>query len=107
KNDKIAAAIVLRGLAKGGKFAAANNAGAKAASVKGVVESAVSEMSAWLEAMIKAAGDAAKVDTGDGETSIGNATNDQAGAKADAESVNGIAKGIKGIVEAAGKAEGE
>ncbi|WP_236841509.1 variable large family protein, partial [Borreliella garinii] len=57
--------------------------------------------------MIKAAGDAAKVDTGDGETSIGNATNDQAGAKADAESVNGIAKGIKGIVEAAGKAEGE
>ncbi|WP_210361189.1 variable large family protein, partial [Borreliella garinii] len=52
KNDKIAAAIVLRGLAKGGKFAAANNAGAKAASVKGVVESAVSEMSAWLEAMI-------------------------------------------------------
>ncbi|WP_210375072.1 variable large family protein, partial [Borreliella garinii] len=59
KNDKIAAAIVLRGLAKDGKFAAANNAGAKAASVKGVVESAVSEMSAWLEAMIKAAGDAA------------------------------------------------
>ncbi|WP_210361241.1 variable large family protein, partial [Borreliella garinii] len=52
KNDKIAAAIVLRGLAKGGKFAAANAAGAKAASVKGVVESAVSEMSAWLEAMI-------------------------------------------------------
>ncbi|WP_210378692.1 variable large family protein, partial [Borreliella garinii] len=106
KNDKIAAAIVLRGLAKGGKFAAANNAGAKAASVKGVVESAVSEMSAWLEAMIKAAGDAAKGGTG-GETSIGDATNNQAGAQADAESVNGIAKGIKGIVDAAGKAEGE
>ncbi|WP_210378377.1 variable large family protein, partial [Borreliella garinii] len=52
KNDKIAAAIVLRGLAKDGKFAAANAAGGKAASVKGVVESAVSEMSAWLEAMI-------------------------------------------------------
>uniref|UniRef100_UPI001AEFFB7B variable large family protein n=1 Tax=Borreliella garinii TaxID=29519 RepID=UPI001AEFFB7B len=46
KNDKIAAAIVLRGLAKGGKFAAANYDGGKAASVKGVVESAVSEMSA-------------------------------------------------------------
>ncbi|WP_210375076.1 variable large family protein, partial [Borreliella garinii] len=53
KNDKIAAAIVLRGLAKGGKFAAANNDGGKK------------------------------------------------------ESVKEIAKGIKGIVEAAGKAEGE
>ncbi|WP_236842716.1 variable large family protein, partial [Borreliella garinii] len=62
-------------------------------------------MSAWLEAMIKAAGDAAKGGTGDG-TSIGNADNDQAGA-ADAESVKKIAKGIKGIVDAAGKAEGE
>ncbi|WP_210378718.1 variable large family protein, partial [Borreliella garinii] len=59
KNDKIAAAIVLRGLAKDGKFAAANDDGGKKESVKGVVESAVSEMSAWLEAMIKAAGDAA------------------------------------------------
>ncbi|WP_234930766.1 variable large family protein, partial [Borreliella garinii] len=57
--------------------------------------------------MIKAAGDAAKVDTGDSGTSIGNADNGQAGAQADAASVNGIAKGIKGIVEAAGKAEGE
>ncbi|WP_210378759.1 variable large family protein, partial [Borreliella garinii] len=107
KNDKIAAAIVLRGLAKGGKFAAANADGGKAASVKGVVESAVSEMSAWLEAMIKAAGDAAtKGGTGDG-TSIGNATDNNQGAAADAESVKEIAKGIKGIVEAAGKAEGE
>ncbi|WP_316243029.1 variable large family protein, partial [Borreliella garinii] len=97
KNDKIAAAIVLRGLAKGGKFAAADAAGAKKESVKGVVESAVSEMSAWLEAMIKAAGDAAKGGTG-GETSIGDATNNQAGAQADAESVKEIAKGIKGIV---------
>nr|WP_234926564.1 variable large family protein [Borreliella garinii] len=35
KNDKIAAAIVLRGLAKGGKFAAANTDGAKKESVKG------------------------------------------------------------------------
>ncbi|WP_210378713.1 variable large family protein, partial [Borreliella garinii] len=93
KNDKIAAAIVLRGLANGGKFAAANAAGAKAASVKGVVESAVSEMSAWLEAMIKAAGDAATKGGTGGETSIGNATNNQ-GAAADAESVKEIAKGI-------------
>ncbi|WP_234930192.1 variable large family protein, partial [Borreliella garinii] len=58
--------------------------------------------------MIKAAGDAAtKGGTGDSGTSIGNADNGQAGAQADAASVNGIAKGIKGIVEAAGKAEGE
>ncbi|WP_268828090.1 variable large family protein, partial [Borreliella garinii] len=57
--------------------------------------------------MIKAAGDAAtKGGTGDG-TSIGNATDNNQGAAADAASVNGIAKGIKGIVEAAGKAEGE
>ncbi|WP_215538004.1 variable large family protein [Borreliella bavariensis] len=107
KSDKIAAAIVLRGLAKGGKFAAANNDGGKAASVKSVVESAVSEMSAWLEEMIKAAADAAtKGGTGDG-TSIGNATDNEQGAAADAGSVNGIANGIKGIVEAAGKAEGK
>ncbi|WP_420909143.1 variable large family protein [Borreliella bavariensis] len=107
KSDKIAAAIVLRGLAKGGKFAAANDDGGKAASVKSVVESAVSEMSAWLEEMIKAAADAAtKGGTGDG-TSIGNATDNEQGAAADAGSVNGIANGIKGIVEAAGKAEGD
>ncbi|WP_234927645.1 variable large family protein, partial [Borreliella garinii] len=57
--------------------------------------------------MIKAAGDAAtKGGTGDG-TSIGNATDNNQGAAADAESVKEIAKGIKGIVEAAGKAEGE
>ncbi|WP_215538199.1 variable large family protein, partial [Borreliella bavariensis] len=108
KSDKIAAAIVLRGLAKGGKFAAANNDGGKKESVKSVVESAVSEMSAWLETMIKAAADAAtKGGTGGGETSIGDAEDNKEGAKADAGSVNGIAKGIKGIVEAAGKADGK
>ncbi|WP_215538253.1 variable large family protein, partial [Borreliella bavariensis] len=108
KSDKIAAAIVLRGLAKGGKFAAAAADGGKAASVKSVVESAVSEMSAWLEEMIKAAADAAtKGGTGGGETSIGDATDNKEGAAADAESVKGIANGIKGIVEAAGKADGE
>ncbi|WP_234927650.1 variable large family protein, partial [Borreliella garinii] len=56
--------------------------------------------------MIKAAGDAAKGGTG-GETSIGDAADNTQGAKADAASVKEIAKGIKGIVEAAGKAEGE
>ncbi|WP_233780898.1 variable large family protein, partial [Borreliella bavariensis] len=106
KSDKIAAAIVLRGLAKDGKFAAANDDGGKAASVKSVVESAVSEMSAWLEEMIKAADAATKGGTG-GETSIGNAEDNKEGAAADAGSVNGIAKGIKGIIEAAGKAEGK
>ncbi|WP_210378731.1 variable large family protein, partial [Borreliella garinii] len=40
-------------------------------------------------------------------TSIGNATDNNQGAAADAESVKEIAKGIKGIVEAAGKADGE
>uniref|UniRef100_UPI001C003D77 variable large family protein n=1 Tax=Borreliella bavariensis TaxID=664662 RepID=UPI001C003D77 len=45
--------------------------------------------------------------TGGGETSIGNATDNQQGAKADAGSVKGIANGIKGIIDAAGKAEGK
>ncbi|WP_418905189.1 variable large family protein (plasmid) [Borreliella finlandensis] len=54
KSDKIAAAIVLRGLAKGGKFAAvAANSGKE--NVKSTVESAVGEVSGWLEEMIKAA----------------------------------------------------
>ncbi|WP_411763073.1 variable large family protein, partial [Borreliella bavariensis] len=107
KSDKIAAAIVLRGLAKNGKFAAANNDGGKKESVKSVVESAVSEMSAWLEEMIKAADAATKGGTGGGETSIGNAADGAQGATADAGSVNGIANGIKGIVDAAGKADGK
>ncbi|WP_412677304.1 variable large family protein [Borreliella valaisiana] len=55
--------------------------------------------------MIKAAADAIK-GAGDG-TSIGNADNAQQGAKANEESVNGIAKEIKGIVDAAGKAGGK
>ncbi|WP_215821334.1 variable large family protein, partial [Borreliella bavariensis] len=93
----------------GGTSGAAGAAeGGKTASVKSVVESAVSEMSAWLEEMIKAADAAAtKGGTGDGDTSIGDAADNQQGAKADAGSVNGIANGIKGIVDAAGKADGE
>ncbi|WP_325064475.1 variable large family protein, partial [Borreliella bavariensis] len=74
--------------------------------MKSVVESAVSEMSAWLEEMIKAADAATKGGTG-GETSIGDAADGAQGAAADAESVKGIANGIKGIIDAAGKAEGE
>ncbi|WP_210380016.1 variable large family protein, partial [Borreliella garinii] len=38
---------------------------------------------------------------------MGNAADNTQGAKADAASVKEIAKGIKGIVDAAGKAEGE
>ncbi|MCD2401670.1 variable large family protein [Borreliella bissettiae] len=51
-NDKIAAAIVLRGLAKGGKFAAADAAGDN----KEAIKSAVGKVSGWLDEMIKAAG---------------------------------------------------
>ncbi|WP_223147730.1 variable large family protein, partial [Borreliella bavariensis] len=61
----------------------------------------------WLEEMIKAATDAATKGGTGGETSIGDATDNQQGAAADAESVKEIAKGIKGIVDAAGKAEGK
>ncbi|WP_210370782.1 variable large family protein, partial [Borreliella garinii] len=42
-----------RGLAKGGKFAAANNDGGKAASVKGVVESAVQKTFTALNEIVK------------------------------------------------------
>ncbi|WP_418905185.1 variable large family protein (plasmid) [Borreliella finlandensis] len=100
KSDKIAAAIVLRGLAKDGKFAADDANGKE--NVKSTVESAVGEVSGWLEEMIKAAGEAAG-STG-GEEKIGDADDGQKGEKADASSVTGIAKGIKGIVDAAGKA---
>ncbi|WP_419250478.1 variable large family protein, partial [Borreliella afzelii] len=104
RNDKIAAAIVLRGVAKGGKFAAADAADSKA-SVKSAVESAVDEVSKWLEEMITAAGEAAKVGDG-GADKIGDSDNNK-GAVADKDSVKGIANGIKGIVDAAGKAFGK
>ncbi|WP_419250451.1 variable large family protein, partial [Borreliella afzelii] len=104
KSDKIAAAIVLRGVAKDGKFAAAAN---DAANVKSAVESAVDEVSKWLEEMITAAKEAAKVGTGGNSEKIGDAGDNNNGAKADKDSVNGIANGIKGIVAAAGKAFGK
>ncbi|MCD2401778.1 variable large family protein, partial [Borreliella bissettiae] len=103
RNDKIAAAIVLRGLAKDGKFAAA----AGNETIESAVESAVGKVSKWLDEMIKAANEAAtKGGTGDGSEKIGDSGAANAGVKADKDSVNGIAKGIKGIVEAAGKADG-
>ncbi|WP_106037641.1 variable large family protein, partial [Borreliella burgdorferi] len=97
KSDQIAAAIVLRGLAKDGKFAAANNEGAK---VKNAVESAVK----LLESMITAATAAATAGGKAGSEKIGNvAAAGGAGAKADAANVKEIAGGIKGIVDAAGE----
>ncbi|WP_210380928.1 variable large family protein, partial [Borreliella garinii] len=83
KNDKIAAAIVLRGMAKGGKFALDGGAFATHKSgVKSTVENAV------------AAGNVVKADAGNG------------GSKADGKSVKGIASGMKTIVEVAEKVEG-
>ncbi|WP_411763048.1 variable large family protein, partial [Borreliella bavariensis] len=108
KDDQIAAAIVLRGMAKDGEFALKEDDHANhEKTVKNVVESAVKEISRWLEEMAKAAKDAATAATGGGETAVGNVIKAEAGKAAkggDAESVNGIANGIKGIVDAAEKA---
>ncbi len=107
KNDQIAAAIVLRGMAKDGEFALKNAAHDNAEkALKSTVESAVNKtVSGWLEEMVKAAQTAAGAANGD-NTEIGKVV--KAGAAAakggDATSVNGIAGGIKGIVTAAEKA---
>ncbi|MCD2376996.1 variable large family protein, partial [Borreliella burgdorferi] len=53
-NDKIAAAIVLRGMAKNGKFAVQNGNGAQD-SVKSAVEKAIEEISKKLKAIADAA----------------------------------------------------
>ncbi|WP_223147398.1 variable large family protein, partial [Borreliella bavariensis] len=102
KDDQIAAAIVLRGMAKGGKFGlnADDDAGGKGG-VKNAVESAVKEVSELLEKLITAGKEVVKVDFGDG--SIGNVVAQAQAGAADKDSVKGIAKGIKGIVEAAGE----
>uniref|UniRef100_UPI001E2DECD7 variable large family protein n=2 Tax=Borreliella TaxID=64895 RepID=UPI001E2DECD7 len=104
KNDQIAAALVLRGVAKSGKFAGAAN---NAKEVKAVVESAVVKtVGEWLDGLIKAAEGGGKAADGGGGDKIGNVDAAGGGAKADKESVNGIAGAIKGIVEAAKKVEG-
>ncbi|WP_106021222.1 variable large family protein [Borreliella burgdorferi] len=99
KNDQIAAAIVLRGLAKDGKFANANAANTKVVASK--------KASGWIKEMHKAVEDTAKAGAGSGE-SIANVAaggaDAGAGKKADAGSVTGIAKGMKAIVAAAEKA---
>ncbi|WP_418905466.1 variable large family protein (plasmid) [Borreliella turdi] len=98
KDDQIAAAIVLRGMAKGGKFGlnADNDTNGKGG-VKNAVESAVN---CW-ENLITAGKEVEKVEFGD--DSIGNVVAQNNGGAADGNSVKGIAKGIKGIVEAAGR----
>ncbi|WP_421114465.1 variable large family protein (plasmid) [Borreliella americana] len=102
KNDAIAAALVLRGMAKGGKFALAG--GAKGTSLKNAVESAVTGTSEWLKEMIDAAKKAGEKNGGGGGESIGNVAAANNGAQGNAGSVKAIAGGMKGIVDAAKKA---
>ncbi len=98
KKNQIAAAIVLRGLAKGGKFVNANAANTK---VKAAVKT-----SEWIKEMHKAVEDTAKAGTGGSDLIANVAAGAGAGAgkKADVGSVTGIAKGMKAIVDAAKKA---
>ncbi|WP_210377594.1 variable large family protein, partial [Borreliella garinii] len=87
----IAAAMVLRGMAKDGQFALKN---ADHTNHKGTVKNAVESAKAAAEAAVAATG----------STAIGDVVKGDAGAAAkggEAKSVNGIAKGIKGIVDAA------
>ncbi|WP_418905895.1 variable large family protein [Borreliella carolinensis] len=108
KDDQIAAAIVLRGMAKDGEFALKNDAhGAHKGTVKNAVESAIKEISGWLEEMAKAAKVAADAATGGADKAVGNVVKAAVGKAAqggEEKSVNGIANGIKGIVDAAEKA---
>ncbi len=108
KNDQIAAAIVLRGMAKDGEFALKNDDAANAEKgLKSTVESAVNKtVSGWLEEMVKAATEAATAASGGNTEMIGKVVKVNAAAAKGGEekSVNGIASGIKGIVEAAEKA---
>ncbi|WP_210382100.1 variable large family protein, partial [Borreliella garinii] len=53
KDDKISAALVLRGMAKGGKFAL--DGAANKESLKNAIESAVGKTVEWLKEMIEAA----------------------------------------------------
>ncbi|WP_458320719.1 variable large family protein [Borreliella burgdorferi] len=95
KDDQIAAAIALRGMAKDGKFAVKDNE-------KGKAEGAIKGAAELLDKLVKA------VKTAEGASSgtdaIGEVV-DNAAKAADKDSVKGIAKGIKEIVEAAGGSE--
>ncbi|WP_418456543.1 variable large family protein [Borreliella lusitaniae] len=94
-NDKIAAAIVLRGMAAGGKFALAQDQG-DAGKEK--------ELNVLIAEMAEAAKKGVAGATGGAQDAIGNvAAGANAGAQGDADSVKGIAEGMKGIVGAAAK----
>ncbi|WP_210372847.1 variable large family protein, partial [Borreliella garinii] len=73
-----------------------------AAGGEDAVGSAVEKFSGWLTEMLKAVKETAEK-TGTGNDEIGKVDTAGAGGTADAGSVNGIAKGMKGIVEAAKK----
>ncbi|WP_049755694.1 variable large family protein, partial [Borreliella burgdorferi] len=99
KDDQIAAAIALRGMAKDGKFAVKSNGGEK-----GKAEGAIKEVSELLDKLVKAVKTAEGASSG--TAAIGEVVDNAGAAKAaDKESVTGIAKGIKEIVEAAGGSE--
>ncbi len=89
----------------GGGAEAAGKAGEKGTAGKADgVQGAIAEISKWLEEMVKAAQTAATAASG-GKEEIGKVVKVNAAAKGGEEkSVNGIASGIKGIVEAAEKA---
>ncbi|WP_110494975.1 variable large family protein [Borreliella burgdorferi] len=106
KDDQIAAAIVLRGMAKDGQFVLKEDgAGKGKGTVKSAAENAVGTVSGWIKEMAEAAKKAAEAAKDGGNDLIGKVVKKAKadGKTADAGSVNGIADGIKGIVEAAKK----
>ncbi len=99
KDDQIAAAIALRGMAKDGKFAVKSNG-----DEKGKAEGAIKGAAELLDKLVKAVKTAEGASSG--TAAIGEVVADNDDAKAaDKASVTGIAKGIKEIVEAAGGSE--
>ncbi|PRR38050.1 variable large family protein [Borreliella burgdorferi] len=106
KDDQIAAAIVLRGMAKDGQFVLEKDEDGKGkGTVKSAAENAVGTVSGWIKEMAEAAKKAADATKDGGNDLIGKVVKkaDAGGKTADTKSVNGIADGIKGIVEAAKK----
>ncbi|WP_157868196.1 variable large family protein [Borreliella afzelii] len=97
KDDQIAAAIALRGMAKDGKFAVKDDDG------KGAVKSAAESVAELIGKLITAA--KAVADAATGSEAVGTVVKTAAAGVADADSVKGIAKGIKAIVEAVGAAK--
>ncbi|WP_417903191.1 variable large family protein (plasmid) [Borreliella andersonii] len=105
KNDQIAAAIVA------GTKADAGSVTGIAKGMKAIVDAAV-KAGGWIKEMHKAVEDTAKAGEGGSDpianVAAGNAANNgagnAAGAMANKDSVTGIAKGMKAIVDAAGKA---